>query len=44
MSQSKKAAHFPHIELEEATTVSAVVGSELLAVDEALKQLAILGV
>jgi RNA polymerase sigma factor (TIGR02999 family) len=36
----KRGGHFPHIELEEAVTVSAVVGSELLAVDEALKQLA----
>ena len=36
----KRGGHFPHIELEEAATVSAVVGSELLAVDEALKQLA----
>jgi RNA polymerase sigma factor (TIGR02999 family) len=36
----KRGGHFPHIELEEAATVSAVVGSELLAVDEALKELA----
>jgi RNA polymerase sigma factor (TIGR02999 family) len=36
----KRGGHFPHIELEEAATVSAVVGSELLAVDESLKQLA----
>src|SRR5215470_18367727 len=36
----KRGAQFPHIELEEAATVSAVVGSELLALDEALKQLA----
>jgi RNA polymerase sigma-70 factor, ECF subfamily len=36
----KRGGHFAHIELEEAATVSAVVGSELLAVDEALKQLA----
>jgi RNA polymerase sigma factor (TIGR02999 family) len=36
----KRGGHFPQIELEEAATVSAVVGSELLAVDEALKQLA----
>jgi RNA polymerase sigma factor (TIGR02999 family) len=36
----KRGGQFPHIELEEAATVSAVVGSELLAVDEALKQLA----
>jgi len=37
----KRGGHFPHIELEAAVTVSAVVGSELLAVDEALKQLAV---
>jgi RNA polymerase sigma factor (TIGR02999 family) len=36
----KRGAQFAHIELEEAATVSAVVGSEILAVDEALKQLA----
>ena len=36
----KRGGYFPHIELEEAATVSAVVGSELLAVDDALKQLA----
>jgi RNA polymerase sigma-70 factor, ECF subfamily len=36
----KRGGQIPHIELEEAATVSAVVGSELLAVDEALKQLA----
>ena len=36
----KRGGHFPHIELGEAATVSAVVDSELLAVDEALKQLA----
>lgn len=36
----KRGGKFPHIELEEAATVSAVLGSELLAVDEALKQLA----
>jgi RNA polymerase sigma factor (TIGR02999 family) len=35
----KRGGQFPHIELEDAATVSAVVGSELL-VDEALKQLA----
>ena len=38
----KRGGHFPHIELEEAATVSVVVGSELLAVDEALKQLALI--
>ena len=36
----KRGGQFPHIELEDAATVSAVVGSELLAVDEVLKQLA----
>lgn len=36
----KRGGDFAHIQLEEAATVSAVVGSELLAVDEALKQLA----
>ena len=36
----KRGGQIPHIELEDAATVSAVVGSELLAVDEALKQLA----
>src|SRR5262249_17369436 len=36
----KRGGCFPHIELEEAVTGSAVVDSELLAVDEALKQLA----
>jgi len=36
----KRGGHFAHIQLDEAATVSAVVGSELLAVDEALKQLA----
>jgi RNA polymerase sigma factor (TIGR02999 family) len=35
----KRGGQFAHIELEEAATVSAVVGNELLAVDEALKQL-----
>src|SRR6185437_5614266 len=36
----KRGGHSPQIELEEAATVSAVVGSEILAVDEALKELA----
>ena len=36
----KRGGLIPHIELEEAATVSAVVGCELLAVDDALKQLA----
>ena len=36
----KRGGDFAHIQLEEAATVSAVVGSELLAVDAALKQLA----
>ena len=40
----KRGGQIPHIELEEAATVSAVVGSELLAVDEALKQLAVVDV
>ena len=38
----KRGAGFAHIQLEEAATVSATVGSELLAVDEALKQLALI--
>jgi RNA polymerase sigma-70 factor, ECF subfamily len=37
----KREGKFAHIQLEEAATVSAVVGSELLAVDEALIQLAV---
>lgn len=36
----KRGAQFAHIQLEEAATVSAAVSSELLAVDDALKQLA----
>ena len=36
----KRGPNFAHIQLEEAATISATVGSELLAVDEALKQLA----
>jgi RNA polymerase sigma-70 factor, ECF subfamily len=36
----KREGKFAHIQLEEAATVSSVVGAELLAVDEALKQLA----
>lgn len=36
----KRGAQFAHIQLEQAATVSAAVGSELVAVDEALKQLA----
>jgi RNA polymerase sigma factor (TIGR02999 family) len=36
----KRGGQFAHIQLEEAVTVSGVVSSELLAVDEALKQLA----
>jgi RNA polymerase sigma factor (TIGR02999 family) len=35
----KRGGQIPHIQLEEVATVSAVVGSELLAVDEALKEL-----
>jgi len=38
----KRGAGFAHIQLEEAATVSEAVGSELLAVDEALKQLAVI--
>jgi RNA polymerase sigma factor (TIGR02999 family) len=36
----KRGGQIPHIELEEAATVSAIIGSELVAVDDALKQLA----
>ena len=36
----KRGGQIPHIELEEAVTVSQVVGSELVAVDEALQRLA----
>jgi RNA polymerase sigma-70 factor, ECF subfamily len=36
----KRGGQFPHIHLEEAATVSAVVGAEILAVDETLKHLA----
>jgi RNA polymerase sigma factor (TIGR02999 family) len=36
----KRGPNFAHIQLEEAATVSAVVGAELLAVDQALRQLA----
>jgi RNA polymerase sigma factor (TIGR02999 family) len=36
----KRGGHLPHIELEEAANVYGVVGSEILAVDEALKRLA----
>jgi RNA polymerase sigma factor (TIGR02999 family) len=38
----KRGGHIPHVELEEAVTVSVVAGSELLELDEALKQLATL--
>jgi RNA polymerase sigma-70 factor, ECF subfamily len=37
----KRGPNFAHIQLEEAATVSAAVSSEILAVDEALKQLAV---
>lgn len=37
----KRGRQFAHIQLEEAATVSAAVGSELVAVDDALKQLAV---
>jgi RNA polymerase sigma factor (TIGR02999 family) len=36
----KRGGHFPHIELEEAANVHSIVGSEILAVDDALKRLA----
>lgn len=36
----KRGAGFTHIQIEEVATVSTVVGSEVLALDEALKQLA----
>jgi len=36
----KRGAQFAHIQLEDAATVSEAAGSEILAVDEALKQLA----
>ena len=36
----KREGNFAHIQLEEAATVSTIVSSELLAVDEALRQLA----
>jgi RNA polymerase sigma factor (TIGR02999 family) len=38
----KRGGQIPHIELEDAATISMVPGSEVLAVDEALKQLALL--
>jgi len=38
----KRGGLITHIELEDAVTVSAEVGSEVLAVDEALKQLALI--
>jgi RNA polymerase sigma-70 factor, ECF subfamily len=36
----KRGGRIPHIELEEAATVSAAVGSEVLAIDKALEELA----
>jgi RNA polymerase sigma factor (TIGR02999 family) len=36
----KRGGQIPHIQLEEAATVSAVIGSEILSVDEALQHLA----
>ena len=36
----KRGGQIPHVELEAAATVSLVVGSEVLSVDEALKRLA----
>jgi RNA polymerase sigma factor (TIGR02999 family) len=38
----KRGGKISHVQLEDAATVSAVVSSELLAVDEALKRLAVL--
>lgn len=38
----KRGGGASHVELDEAVTISAVIGSELLAVDDALKQLAAL--
>jgi len=38
----KRGAGFAHIQLEEAVTVTSTVGSELLAVDEALKRLTLI--
>jgi len=38
----KRGGQVPHIQLEEAATVSMVVSSELVALDEALKELAAL--
>ena len=37
----KRGPNFAHIQLEEAATVSAAVSSEILAVDQALNQLAV---
>ena len=38
----KRGASFAHIQLEEAVTVTSTIGSELLAVDEALKRLTLI--
>jgi RNA polymerase sigma-70 factor, ECF subfamily len=38
----KRGAGFAHIQLEEAVTVTSTIGSELLAVDEALKRLTLI--
>jgi RNA polymerase sigma factor (TIGR02999 family) len=38
----KRGANFAHIQLEEAVTVTSTIGSELLAVDEALKRLTLI--
>jgi len=40
----KRGGQIPHIELEEAATVSAVAASDVLAVDEALKQFSLVDV
>src|SRR5437867_13275649 len=37
----KRVGHFPHIEYDESATVSEVIGSVLLDVDEAQKQLSV---
>lgn len=39
-SYQKRGGGFTHVQIDEAATVSAVIGSELVAVDEALKRLA----
>jgi RNA polymerase sigma factor (TIGR02999 family) len=41
-SYQKRGMGFTHVQLDEAATISAAMGSELVAVDEALKRLAVL--